>query len=212
MYREVYSEFEIKEQWIKVGTDESYSSMHCVGTSQEVLDARIVTKNCRGFRQREKVRGTGTGKLTQKLHVPYAIYKKIYAMERSTLVSGVSAYGQGSVHPEFSLTQKVLDEDDEVKYKAYPRCVLESGPQRPIENGAKEVAELDLEIALLPDKYGECMYEALDKDLDSTTKAAWLESFSPALVRGLSGSGSSSGSDSSSGSGSEGSGTSGSGS
>ena len=200
MYRGIYSEFEIKEQWIKTADDQTYTAMHCVGSSTEVLDARVVTKKCRGIKQREKVRGTGTGKLTMQLHVPLAIYRKIYAMSRDTLVTGVAAYGQGSKHPEFALTQKVLDEDDEIKYKAYPRCILESGPNRPVTNGSEEVQELGLEVSLLPDDYGECMYEALDDDLDSTTKAAWLESFTPALVHGGS-------SSSSSGSGSSGSGT-----
>lgn len=182
MYRGVYSEFEVREQYIKVGDEQTYTTMSCVGTSEEELEVKVVTKNCRGTKEREKVKGTGAGTLTQTLHVPYAVYNKIYAMSRTNLKEGVYAYGRGSSHPEFSITQKVLDEDDEVKFKAYPRCVMESGPTRPVENGAEEVPELELTIALLPDAYGECMYEALESSLDSTTAAAWLTSFTPELV------------------------------
>ena len=184
MYNGVFSEFEVREQHIKVAGDEAYADMNCVGTSEEELDAKVITKNCRGVMARKKVRGTGTGKLTEKLHVPRVVYNKIYAMNHESLAEGVHGYGQNSKHPEFSLTQKVLDEDDEVKLKAYPRCVIESGPHRPIENGAEEVAELDLEISLLPDENGYCMYEALESEVSSTIATSWLTDFSTELVKG----------------------------
>ena len=105
-------------------------------------------------------------------------------MERTGLVTGVTAYGQNSVHPEFSLTQKVIDEDGEILLKAFPRCMVQGGPKVPIENGAEEVVETEIDFDVLPDDYGEAKYEALDEGLDATVKASWLENFTPALVRG----------------------------
>lgn len=35
MTKGVFSEFEVKEQWIKVKGEESYSTMSCVGSSEE---------------------------------------------------------------------------------------------------------------------------------------------------------------------------------
>lgn len=183
MTKGVFSEFEVIEQYIKVSGDESYSTMSCVGSSEEELEVKIITKNCRGVRAKEKVKGTGNGKLTESLHVPRDIYNKMYSMNRDNLKDGIAAYGQNSKHPEFSVTQKVLDEDDEVKFKAYPRCILESGPKRGVTNGAEEVPELELVISLLPDENGECMYEALESDLDEETKKVWLENFTPSLAR-----------------------------
>jgi hypothetical protein len=107
----------------------------------------------------------------------------MYAMNRENLVEGVKAFGQGSSHPEFSITQKVVDEDDEIKFKAYPRCILESGPKRPVENGQEEVPELELTIGLLPDENGECMYEALENDLDKEIAGKWMTEFEPSLVQ-----------------------------
>ena len=104
-------------------------------------------------------------------------------MTREKLAKGVYAYGENSRHPEFSLTQKVLDEDENVKYKAYPRCVLTSGPARKIENGAEEVAELEMTIDLMPDENGECMYEAFESELESDDiKQQWLTNFSLELI------------------------------
>lgn len=182
MTKGVYSEFEVVEQHIKVAGDESYSDMNCVGSSEEELEVKVITKNCRGVKAKEKVKGTGNGTLTESLHVPREIYNKIYAMNRDNLAKGVNAYGQGSTHPEFAITQRVLDEDDVEKYKAYPRCILESGPKRSVTNGQEEVPELELTIALLPDENGECMYEALAEDLEEEVKTKWLTEFTTELV------------------------------
>ncbi len=183
MTKGVFSEFEVRQQFIKVGDEEKFEEMSCVGSSEEELEVKVITKNCRGVKAKEKVKGTGTGTLTQSLHVPREIYNKMYAMSRTTLKEGIYAYGQGSSHPEFALTQRVLDEDDVEKYKAYPRCILESGPKRPVENGQEEVPELELTISLLPDENGECMYEALVEELEEEVKTKWLEEFTPELVK-----------------------------
>ena len=183
MTKGVFSEFEVKEQWIKVAGEENYSTMSCVGSSEDELEVKVITKKCRGVKAKEKVKGTGSGTLTESLHVPRDIYNKMYDMTRANLKEGVYAYGQNSSHPEFSITQSVLDEDDEEKFKAYPRCILESGPKRSVENGQEEVPELELTITLLPDDNGECMYEALKSELDEETAGKWLEHFETSLVQ-----------------------------
>lgn len=183
MTKGVFSEFEVKEQWIKVAGEENYSTMSCVGSSEEELEVKVITKKCRGVKAKEKVKGTGSGTLTESLHVPRDVYNKMYDMTRANLKKGVYAYGQNSNHPEFSITQRVLDEDDEEKFKAYPRCILESGPKRSVENGQEEVPELELTITLLPDDNGECMYEALKSELDEEIAGKWLEHFDTSLVQ-----------------------------
>ena len=184
MTKGVFSEFEVRKQYLKLlgVNDATFEEISCVGSAEEELEVKTITKNCRGVIAKRKTKGTGSGTLTESLHVPRAIYNKIYDMMHTELKTGVYAYGQGSTHPEFALTMQVFDEDDEVKLKAYPRCIIESGPHRPITNGAEEVAELELTISLLPDENGYCMYEALVTDIDETTAKAWLTNFSTELV------------------------------
>jgi hypothetical protein len=182
----IFSEFEIIEQHIKVAGEDTYEDMNCVGSSEEELAVRTIKKKCRGRIRKKRTRGTGDGTLKESLHVPRTVYNKIYDMTREKLAKGVYAYGENSKHPEFSLTQKVLDEDENVKYKAYPRCILSSGPSRKIENGAEEVAELEMTIDLMPDENGECMYEALESELESEEiKQQWLTNFSLELVKAV---------------------------
>lgn len=180
----VFSEYEVRKMGIKVGNEGTYKSADCVGSSEEEMETKIVTKNCRGVVAKERVKGTGNGTLNISLHVPKAIYDEVYAMKLDTLIEGVRAYGQNSVHPTFSITQDVFDEDGEEKFKAYPNCILENGVARTIENGAEEVAEVELEIHVMPDEYGNGMYEALASELtDDTAKTTWMTAFDPELVQ-----------------------------
>lgn len=181
----VFSEYELKKMAIKIaGEGETYQEASCVGSCEETMDTRKVTKKCRGIVAKTRVRGTGTGKLNISMHIPKAIYDGMYGMKLDTLIEGVRSYGQNSVHPEMSITQDVFDEDGNEKFKAYPRCILESGITRSIENGAEEVKEVELEISVMPDEFGNGMYEALASELkDETAKTTWLTNFSPEMVQ-----------------------------
>lgn len=89
-------------------------------------------------------------------------------------------YLQGNYYQCYTGTQEVYDEDENKKYKAYPRCIMESGVSRSIENGSEEVKEVDLEISVMPDDYGQGMYEALDSELkEETVKNNWMSKFDP---------------------------------
>ena len=88
------------------------------------------------------------------------------------------------MHPVFCMTALVTDEDGNKKLKAWPKCVISSGPKPNIENGADEVAEVEFEIAVSPDDDGFGVYEAIESDLkDETVKTTWLESFTPDMVK-----------------------------
>ncbi len=182
----VFSEYEIRKMGIKVkgAEDEQYRSADCVGTSEEEMETRVITKKCRGLVVKRRVTGTGNGKLKISMHMPLDIYHDIFGMHAEGLLDGVYAYGQNSVHPEFSITQDVFDEDGNEKFKAYPNCIMESGVARSVENGAEEVAEAELEISVMPDEEGNGLYEALASELtDETAKKTWMTAFEPDLVK-----------------------------
>lgn len=179
-----FSEFELREMGMKFAGEEAFKNAACVGTCEEELDAKVVTKSCRGIVTKKAVKGTGTGTLKITMHCPYDVYDLMFGMNLATLKDGVKAYGQNSVHKTFCITQKVLDEDDNVKFKAYPNCILEKGITRKIENGAEEVAEVELEISIMPDENGNGMYEALEEQLqDEPAKTTWMTAFTPELVQ-----------------------------
>ena len=179
------SDFEIDQMGIKFEGGEAYESVNCLGSVEEEMEAKVVTKSCRGVVAKTRVKGTGAGTLKISAHIPWAVYTKAYGMELETLIEGVKAYGRNSVHKGMSVVMHVLDEDNNEKLKAYPNCIISSGGvTRKTENGAEEVAEIELEIAVMPDDYGNGLYEAVVDELtDETAKTTWMTAFAPELVQ-----------------------------
>lgn len=158
----------------------------CIGNFEEEMDVKTVTKKCRGTVAKKRTSGTGSGTVKVTLHCPMWFYRKAFGMSNKGLADGVWAYGVNSIHPQFCMTALVKNEDGEIKYKAYPVCSIENGMARKIENGADEVAEIELEVSVSPDDTEEerGMYEALDAELtDEEVKEKWMTAFTPDLVQ-----------------------------
>lgn len=85
MYNDGFSEFEIKESSIKVGDDEAFEKIGCVGTAEETLNIRFVTKTCEGVEVLKKAYQKGTGKLKLTGHIKWSAYKKMLAIVDSSL-------------------------------------------------------------------------------------------------------------------------------
>lgn len=180
----VFSDFELDQMGVKFADAEAYQAVNCVGSCEEEMESKTITKSCRGVVAKTVSRGTGAGTLTISAHVPWAVYTEAYGMELDTLVEGVKAYGRNSIHKNFSIVMHIKDEDGVEKYKAYPNCIMTNGVSRKIENGAEEVAELELTISVMPDEFGNGMYEALATELtEGETKSKWMTAFTPSLVQ-----------------------------
>lgn len=182
----VFSDYEIDKTSVKFDGDSSFTSMDCVGSLEETLNTKIVSKNCRGKLAKQTVKGSGDGTLALTAHIPWAVYKKSYGLVTDKTVNGVMAYGESSRHKSFCMVCHVTDEDGAEKLRAYPKCIITTGLARKTENGAEEVAEAELEITVMPDDYGFCVYETIlgtDGDgADSTITNNWMTSFTPSLV------------------------------
>lgn len=179
----VFSEYELRKMGIKFKSAETYTSADCVGSCEEELESKVITKKCRGNVVKKKVKGTGNGTLKISMHMPYEIYEQAYGMKLDSLIEGVRAYGQNSVHEELAIVQDVFDEDGNEKFKAYPNCIIQSGLSRKIENGAEEVAEVEIEVSVMPDECGNGLYEALASTLTEEVKSKWMTGFEPSMVQ-----------------------------
>lgn len=180
----VFSDFELDQMGFKFNGSDAYMSVNCVGSCEEEMESKTITKSCRGVVVKTVVRGTGAGTLKFSAHIPWAVYVEAYGMELETLIDGVKAYGRNSVHKAFSIVMHIKDEDGIEKLKAYPNAIITTGVSRKIENGAEEVAELELEVSVMPDDHGNGMYETIVSDLtDETVKTTWMTAFTPELVQ-----------------------------
>ena len=180
----VFSEYEIKNSAIKINNDNTstFSKVGCVGSIEEALDCITVTKKCEGVVKKTVTRGAGTGEAKISLHINYNLYVSLFGMDQDGLEEGVYAYGTGSRHKEFCYVAEVNDEDGNIKYIAYPRCSIKTGPTNKVENGGEEVQEIEMTFSLYQDDYGNCKYESPAVELDETIKGQWMSEFSPSLV------------------------------
>lgn len=184
----VFSEYELRELAFAFNDaegDPTFTHADCVGQWEEEAETLQVTKNCRGKVQKRRTMGTGSGTVTYTGHMPQDIFTKMFDMQADGLVDGVTAYGADSRHKEMTVVAKVLDEDGNVKYKAYP-CMVANTLSRSVENGAEEVAEVEIEFSWMQDSYGFGLYEVLEKDLGEDTaglKTKWMTAWTPDLMQ-----------------------------
>ena len=186
IYQNNFAEYEIKEASIKFNdaAESTFTRLGCVGKMDEELECIVIQKKCEGVVAKSRTVGTGNGTLTLSLHMRYDLYVKAFGMENADLKDGVVAYGRNARHKEFCFVAKVRDEDANVKLVAYPRCIMASAPKCSIENGAEEVAEIEIEVSIMPDEYENGKYQAVEADIqDEAVKTTWMTAFTPALVR-----------------------------
>lgn len=179
---EGFSEYEVKQSKVKFDTGNAIA-LGCVGKLSQTLNAKTVTKKCEGIEQMSRTYGDGTGELVFTLHMKLAAYYEMFGLQSEGLATGVRAYGQKSKHKEFCYTAIVYDEERNIKYKAYPRCVIKTGITGSIENAAEEVAEIEVTVSVMPDELGNAMYEAFAEELDETIAEQWLDNFSLDLIK-----------------------------
>ncbi len=177
------SEFEVKKIGFKFEGSDAYKTVECIGSMEEDMAVKTVTKKCRGVVKKKRSRGTGEGTVKVTVHMPYDIFVEAFGMNLPSLKDGVYAYGQNSKHPNFAMVANVEDEDGNEKLKAYPNSAMNAFAGRKIENGAEEVAELEVEVGVMPDEYGNGLYETLVEEGDEETTNEWMTAFNPEMVQ-----------------------------
>ena len=176
---DVYSYFECDQLAIKVAGDEDYTRDDCIGSLTVERETKTVTKSCRGVVKKRKTKPTGNGTINLKMHIKMALYRKIHAMTNEGLQPGVYAFDNTEPMPEFAITARVKDEDDNVMFLGYPRCKIEEINSLEIENGAEEVAEVEMSVSYMPDDYNKGEYQALEVELTGDVLNAdnWMTDF-----------------------------------
>ena len=176
---DVYSYFECDQLAIKVAGDEEYTRDDCIGSLTVERETKTVTKSCRGVVKKRKTKPTGNGTINLKMHIKMALYRKIHAMTNEGLQPGVYAFDNTAPMPEFAITARVKDEDDNVMFLGYPRCKIEEINSLEIENGAEEVAEVEMSVSYMPDDYNKGEYQALEVELTGDVLNAdnWMTDF-----------------------------------
>ncbi|MCD8207201.1 MAG: hypothetical protein LUD72_04600 [Bacteroidales bacterium] len=174
----VFSEYFLDEVGIKLPGADKADIITCVGSLEEEMNTKTITKSCRGRIKKSRTKGSD-GTVTLTAHVPYDDLIGVWGMEE--FADGVYGYGTTSMHGECVLTAKVLDEDDNVQYRAYPVAV-NSTKSTSIDDDADEVAMVEMEFAVTADDNEMIVYQALEQDISEDIAKEWMENFSLDLI------------------------------
>ncbi|MCP8855927.1 phage tail protein [Latilactobacillus sakei] len=148
----------------------------CVGKFSAETEMQEIVKKC-GSTEVKKI--SKPIKMTAKItaHIPLAIYRKFYGLHHNEKVKpGIYSYGPTSKGQQFALAAKVVDEfEDNAKLEAMLNVSSSTGLTFEIENGADEVAALELEASVMVDSLGEFYHEAIVTELeDPKLEDAWM--------------------------------------
>ncbi len=174
----VFSEFFLDQIGIKTSDADAAVLVDCVGSLEEEMETKTITKKCRGRVKKSRTKGS-SGTVTVKAHIPYELKLAIYSMIE--FATGVYGYGTTTQHKECILTAKVKDEDDNVQYRAYPVAVCTT-KKTTVDDDATEVEMDELEFTVTADDNEMIVYQALEDDIDSTIADSWMSSFSADLI------------------------------
>lgn len=177
-----FSEYSIEEMTLKFGEGEAIKA-GCIGTCEETLDVRVLTKKCKGVITKTVTKPTGTGALKITGHMLLDAYYKMHGMDNDKLKDGIKAFGSNQL-PQMCVCLKVSDEEGNIKLKAYPNATCSSGPSRKIDANAEEIAEVEVSIAISSDEHNECLYEQIIiPETDEALITKWMTNFDYSIVK-----------------------------
>jgi hypothetical protein len=173
-------------QFIDGGTQREGEKFGCMGSIEGETEGIEIVKMCEGVEAKRNFKPNKMN-LTVNAHIPVKVARDYFGLRTEGLKPGIWAYGELSKGKQFVLTADVIDEfEDVVKLIAFPNCVNSTGFRISIENGADEVAMLEMEFTALKDSLGNLYYEAFVDELeDQTVAQQWHTQFTPDLVKAV---------------------------
>lgn len=168
------------------GTKQTGVKFGSIGSIEGETTLRELIKRLEGVEVRKKTKPEKID-LTISAHIPVAVIRDFFGLKADDLKPGVYSYDTNSKGKEFVYTADVIDEfEDVTKLIAFPKAVSATGFKFAIENGADEVAEMEVEITCYPDENGKLYYEAFVAELaDATVSEKWHTDFTYTLVKAV---------------------------
>ncbi|PHF56811.1 phage tail protein, partial [Bacillus thuringiensis] len=88
-------------------------------------------------------------------HMQLKVIRNIFGITNEGLIDGVYSYGIDSLGKDFAFVAEELDIFEEnTRLIAFPNCTSATGFVKSVENGAEELAEVELEVTALSDEFG----------------------------------------------------------
>lgn len=172
--------FKFKGQETAIPTD-------CNGQLNGETEMQTVEKKCGSTVVKSKAKPIGMT-VTITAHVPVVVFREFYGLKHDDrLKPGIYSYGPDSVGTDFSLAAEVVDDFEEnEKLLAFLSATSNTGLTFTIENGADEVAALELETKIMVDELGKFYHEAIVAELEEDLTDQWMSKLSTEVIKNAS--------------------------
>lgn len=181
---ETFDNVSIKKISFKFKGEETANATDCNGQLDGETEMQTIEKKCGSTVVKSKAKPIG---MTVKIiaHVPVLVFRKFYGLKQDErLKPGIYSYGPDSVGTDFSLAVEVVDDFEEnEKLLAFLLATSNTGLTFTIENGADEVAALELECKVMVDELGKFYHEAIVAELEQDLTDAWMNKLSADVIK-----------------------------
>lgn len=172
---ETFDNVSIKKIAFLFKGDTTGSATDCNGQLSGETEMKTIVKKCGATEVKSKAKPIGMT-VTITAHVPVEVFRNFYGLEQDAqLKKGIYSYGPSSTGRDFSLAVQVVDDFEEnEKLLAFLSATSNTGLTFTIENGADEVAALELETKILVDEFGYFYHEAIVPELEEDLTDKWM--------------------------------------
>ncbi|MDT2810065.1 phage tail protein [Enterococcus asini] len=174
----------IKKIAFKFKGAEAGLATDCNGQLSGETEMQTIVKKCGSTEVKSKSKPIAMT-VTITAHVPVDVYRKFYGLKQDErIIPGVYSYGPDSVGEDFALSAEIVDDFEEnEKLLGFLNCTSNTGLTFTIENGADEVAALELETKVMTDEFNKFYHEAIVAELESDITDAWMGNLSADVIK-----------------------------
>ena len=156
----------------------------CNGQLDGETEMQTVVKKCGATEVKSKSKPINMT-VTITAHVPMEVYRRFNGLKQDERIKpGIYSYGPDSVGEDFSLAAEIVDDFEEnSKLVGMLACTSNTGLTFSIENGADEVAALELETKVMQDEFGKFYHEAIVAELEEDLTDQWMTNLSADVIK-----------------------------
>ncbi|WP_414625491.1 phage tail protein [Enterococcus faecium] len=157
---------------------------NCNGQLDGETEMQTVVKKCGATEVKSKSKPINMT-VTITAHVPMEVYRRFNGLKQDGRIKpGIYSYGPDSVGEDFSLAAEIVDDFEENrKLVGMLACTSNTGLTFSIENGADEVAALELEAKVMQDEFGKFYHEAIVAELEEDLTDQWMTNLSADVIK-----------------------------
>lgn len=181
---ETFDNVSIKKISFKFKGEETAFATDCNGQLDGETEMQTIEKKCGSTVVKSKAKPIGMT-VTVTAHVPVAVFRNFYGLKQDErLKAGIYSYGPDSFGTDFSLAVEVVDDFEEnEKLLGFLSATSNTGLTFTIENGADEVAALELETKIMVDEFGKYYHEAIVAELEQDLTDVWMSNLSAEIIK-----------------------------